>query len=224
MTTRGEATKDRISEQELRALFIDEFKENYKNLYYSIETPTREKYRFGKIFDEMRCGDGQSALLDMCIFKRKNGTYSRILNVEFKSQNPPREHIAKDILKLMADGGHGAFIHLLHSTDSGTFTNKNSGRNEVVGTGIFNKYHQSLSKFEGAWKDENTVINFIVISLEGIMIHREIRKQDLNNLDEIFFMKDDCKCGNIKSVKDKGWINIDLTNEDKSLAPDFSQG
>ncbi len=36
---------DRISEQELRLLFIEEFKIANPELFYSIETPTTEKFR-----------------------------------------------------------------------------------------------------------------------------------------------------------------------------------
>lgn len=44
----GKKYVDRISEQELRLLFIEEFKKEYVNLFYSIETPTKSKYSFGK--------------------------------------------------------------------------------------------------------------------------------------------------------------------------------
>jgi len=38
----------RISEQELRFLFVEEFKKLCTDLFYSIETPTEDKYKFGK--------------------------------------------------------------------------------------------------------------------------------------------------------------------------------
>ncbi len=37
---KGTKLKNRISEQELRILFIEEFKKANKDLFYSIETPT----------------------------------------------------------------------------------------------------------------------------------------------------------------------------------------
>ena len=43
----------RISEQELRQLFIEEFKIEYNELFYSIETPTVNKYKFGKNLNEI---------------------------------------------------------------------------------------------------------------------------------------------------------------------------
>src|SRR5690606_21259062 len=44
---------DRLSEQELRQLFIEEFKDLHKDLYYSIETPTKTQYKFGKKFNDI---------------------------------------------------------------------------------------------------------------------------------------------------------------------------
>ena len=62
---------NRISEQELRLLFIEEFKIANSDLFYSIETPTQEKYKFGKTYADIEVNkDGRSASLDMCIFKR----------------------------------------------------------------------------------------------------------------------------------------------------------
>ena len=36
----------RISEQELRFVFVEEFKKEHPNLFYSVETPTENKYKF----------------------------------------------------------------------------------------------------------------------------------------------------------------------------------
>lgn len=189
---------DRISEQELRLLFIDEFKENYKNLFYSIETPTIFKHFFGKFYEDMKSdGTGQSASIDMCVFERVSDRYQRILNVEFKSKNPPIKDIAKDILKLMAEKHNGAFIHLLISSNAGTFCNSNQ-------TGIFNKYHQSFLKFQQNWIHDKS-IRFIIISLnQKVLIHREIKKEDLNNLRDIFFIESGCK--GINEVNTNGWM------------------
>lgn len=194
----GTKYKDRISEQELRLLFIDEFKENHKNLFYSIETPTIFKHFFGKQYEEMKSdGIGQSASIDMCIFERISDRYKRILNVEFKSKNPPIKDIAKDILKLMAEKHNGAFIHLLINSNAGTFCNSKQ-------TGIFNKYYQSFLKFQESWITDKS-IDFIVISLQQkTLVYRQIKKADLNNLKDIFFIESGC--GNIDSVNKNGWI------------------
>ena len=46
MKTQKKGVVDRISEQELRLLFIEEFKKTYSNFFYSIEVPTKLKYSF----------------------------------------------------------------------------------------------------------------------------------------------------------------------------------
>jgi hypothetical protein len=72
----------RISEQELRFLFIEEFKKSYPDLFYSIETPTKEKYKFGESYDEVKVNkNGQSASHDMCVFKRIPKKYERISEI-----------------------------------------------------------------------------------------------------------------------------------------------
>src|SRR5690606_33168291 len=71
----------RISEQELRFLFVEEFKILYPGLYYSIETPTENKYSFTNTTNEIKVGDGinkgKSASLDMCIFEKNSNNYKR---------------------------------------------------------------------------------------------------------------------------------------------------
>jgi hypothetical protein len=78
----GTKEKDRISEQELRQLFIEEFKVKHKNLYYSIETPTTNKFSFSNEMNEKKIADsintGQSALVDMCVFDKEKDSYKRI--------------------------------------------------------------------------------------------------------------------------------------------------
>lgn len=191
--------KNRISEQELRLLFIEEFKENSPELFYSIETPTIEKYNFGKSYGDIKVdNDGQSALLDMCIFERNTEGYNRILNIEFKHKNAGIKNIGKDVLKLVHENQEGAFIHLVDNTDRGTFCNKND-------TGIFNKLYKSFSDFQVNWNNENKSIHLIIISLkQKTIIHCSINKIDLIKLENIFFVNNDC--GNIEDINGNGWI------------------
>ena len=101
----------RISEQELRTLFIEVFKDINSKLFYSIETPTENRYIFGPSFKEIACDkNGRSALIDMCVFQREGKNYKRLLNIEFKYKNTVTENIAKDILKLICEEQDGAFI------------------------------------------------------------------------------------------------------------------
>lgn len=195
---KGTKHKDRISEQELRLLFIEEFKKENPELFYSIETPTVDKFSLGKSYESIQSNiEGQSASLDMCIFERVDNVYSRILNLEFKHKNTSIKNIGKDVLKLIHENQNGAFILLLENTDKGTLCN-------LKETGVFNKLYKAFSDFQLNWHSNNKSIHLIIISLkQKTIIHRKLNKQDLNHLKDIFFIESGC--GNIKEIKGNGW-------------------
>ncbi len=196
----------RISEQELRLLFIEEFKEAYPKLFYSIETPTVKKYKFGKYYDTLEINrKGQSALFDLCVFEWSKKHYQRKLNIEFKHKNVSIKNIGKDILKIIAEEQNGAYIHLLTNTDSGTLCNNN-------GKGVFNKLYRSFSDFEEFWNGHNKKIQLIITSLDQkTLIHNEIDKSNLTNLKEIFFINSGC--GDIEKIKGNGWRSFTANKE-----------
>lgn len=196
----GKKYVDRISEQELRLLFIEEFKKEYVNLFYSIETPTKSKYSFGKSDEDITSGiDGQSALIDMCVFERISTKYKRVLNIEFKNKNNAYKNIKKDILKLITENTDGVFIHLLKNTDNGSFCNDKN-------TGVFDKYRESFTSLKEKWNNENKSIQLIIISLkQKTIIHRVLKKDDLRNIESIFFLGNKPNCGNIKNIIGRGW-------------------
>lgn len=183
----------RISEQELRQLFIEVFKKEKSYYLYSIETPTENRYSFTnkdgliKIADD---DEGQAALLDMCVFTKKNkeSSYTRLLNIEFKHKNATKDNISKDILKLMHEKENGAFIILLKNSDNGTLINKG-------GTGIIDKLIESKkyhNKKPTKWNDgDKKYIELVILSLEEkekktelpFILHRTISINDLNTLD-----------------------------------------
>lgn len=198
---------ERISEQELRLLFIEEFKKSCPKLFYSIETPTEEKYKFGKTYKEIVQNVDvykTSASLDMCVFERKSNKYERILNIEFKHKNTKDKNIGKDILKLIREEQNGVFIHLLNSTDRGTLCNAKE-------TGVFDKLYKSFTDFKANWNNDNKTIQLIIMSLEikkgkptkPVLIHRKINKADLNNLKNIFFIESGC--GNMTEIQGNEW-------------------
>lgn len=195
---KGTKEKNRISEQELRFLFIEEFKKCNPELFYSIETPTVDKFEFGKSYETIKSDkDGQSASLDMCVFERVLGSYERVLNIEFKHKNAAIKKIGKDVLKLMQENQNGAFIHLLDNTNIGTFCNNRE-------TGLFNKFYKSFSDFQSFWSNDDKCIQLIIISMkQEALIHRKIYKEDLKNLKDIFFIESGC--GNITEIKGNGW-------------------
>ena len=113
----------RISEQELRFVFIEQFiqycEANNWDAYYSVETPTKWKYRFsGEEKPHKTDGsDGQSAMVDVCIHDN-NG--KRLCLIEFKAGNPDKFCYVKDLVKLYEEGKLGFFVQLLESQNSGT--------------------------------------------------------------------------------------------------------
>ena len=183
----------RISEQELRLLFLEEFKVNYRDLFYSIETPTVKKYRVDNGGNMSLDPKGRSASIDVCIFEREKKGYWRLLNVEFKHENREGSDIKKDMLKLVAEEANGLFIQLLDNTNSGTL--RNSGK-----TGVLDKLHKSLCCFcskigngsnrEEYWAREEKYISVVIMSLEEkTLVFRDIKKGDMrcSGLEKIFF-------------------------------------
>ena len=197
---KGTKLKDRISEQELRLLFIEEFKKANQDLFYSIETPTVDKFKVGKEYKSIKTdNEGQSASLDMCVFERNSNKYERLLNIEFKHKNASIKKIGKDVLKLMQEKQNGVFIYLLENTNSGTLRNVSKTRE-----GVFDKLYKSFTDFKSNWNNENKSIQLIILSLkQEMLIHRRIFKTDLDNLKEIFFI--DKACGNMTEKKGKEW-------------------
>lgn len=192
----------RISEQELRFLFVEEFlREPNNGYYYSVETPTKEKYKFGKTNDDIKIdASGRSASIDMCIFsKDKDNRYKRLLNIEFKNANASKKSISKDILKLMHEEENGAFVLLLKNTDDGTLKS------------VFEKFSSSVDThlLKDCWSKNESFIEIIILSLEiktnnngtPFLIHKKIKC--LDNLKSIFSI--DGSLGNIEHVKKNGW-------------------
>ena len=93
----------RISEQELRFAFVEEFncycEENSKNLFYSVETPTKEKYSGFSDVPKQDDG-GRSAEFDMVIYDEN---LNRVCLIEFKANNADKVDHEKDFLKLDVD-------------------------------------------------------------------------------------------------------------------------
>jgi hypothetical protein len=182
-----------VSEQELRLLFVEEFKIKYPNLFYSIETPTVGKFKLGNSYDTIRTDlKGQSASHDMCIFERILDQYKRILNIEFKYRNSGIKNTGKDILKLMKEEQNGVFIHLLENTNSGTLIS------------VFEKLYRSFYDFQAHWSNENKSLELVILSLkQKKLIYCRIHKADLIHLKEIFLVEKGS--GNILSFKGGNW-------------------
>ena len=132
----------RISEQELRFLFVEQFNafcaENNLKWYYSVETPTEYKYIFTDKDDPHKDDKGQSAMVDLCIHNEK---FERVALVEFKALNPDEFCYNKDFCKLDAEKEckpelETFFIMMVKKTNTGTYGNirkkiENKGENTV---------------------------------------------------------------------------------------------
>ncbi|QGP92588.1 hypothetical protein MGLY_19740 [Neomoorella glycerini] len=86
----------RISEQEARFIYASVLT-RASRYFFSVETPTGEKYSFTDGAVNQR-----SALSDLSLYTFGNGFHKQA-NVEFKAGNPPVDHIKKDIEKLVRE-------------------------------------------------------------------------------------------------------------------------
>lgn len=114
----------------MRFIFVEQFnkycEKNSWNAYYSVETPTEEKYIFSKKGDK-NCpykvdgeeNGGQSAMIDLCIHDDK---FERIALIEFKALNPKKSAFAKDFCKLSNEPKSTAtfFVMIVKSHDDDT--------------------------------------------------------------------------------------------------------
>jgi len=182
----------RISEQELRFLFVEEFlKEPNNGYYFSVETPTEMKYKFGKTNDNIKIDPaGRSASIDMYIFNKcSENKYHRLLNIEFKNANASQKSISKDILKLMHEEENGAFVLLLKNTDGGTLINLGETRRGVIDKLVqsFNVHKLKEVHWNGG---EDKYIELVILSLqlnnlkekEPFTRYRKIFKKDLDSI------------------------------------------
>lgn len=121
----------RISEQELRFIFVETFNEycdEKLDWFYSVETPTKDKYKFtenGKNLDKPKRGEGQSANFDLTISNDKGELLALI---EFKAKNTKPFSYAKDFCKLWnpKEGNSNVlryFINVLDKADKNTSDN-----------------------------------------------------------------------------------------------------
>ena len=169
-------TERRVSEQELRFLFVEVFKQKYPKLFYSIETPTFERFKLGKFLDLFKSDEGRSASHDMSIYYKATGSYTRLLNVEFKHSNSKIENTAKDILKLICEEQNGVFIHMLENTDSNTLNS------------VFEKFQTSFTKFAEKWKHDK-YIEIIILSIDKkqkkLIYHKIDKSSDIETVFKI---------------------------------------
>lgn len=118
----------RISEQELRFVFVEEFNKYCSakkwDAYYSVETPTSKRYDFSnKEKKPCKVDDtkGQSAMVDFSIFLKEQDKLTRVALIEFKALNPDKQSYMKDYVKLLnEDQKFVYFIMIVKSANDRT--------------------------------------------------------------------------------------------------------
>lgn len=131
-------TVTRISEQELRFTFVEVFNAycDQKNLdlYYSVETPTKDTYiNFADSKKEpQRDDDGRNAEFDLVIFDEQN---NRRCLVEFKANNASEHDHCKDFVKLNNpnEGDNDVLRYFIEVIKSYTENGDNSTVNSLKG-------------------------------------------------------------------------------------------
>lgn len=117
----------RISEQELRMVFVEQFNKYVAanrdwNVFYSVETPTMDTYAdFSK--NPHQDDDGRSGNIDLSIH---NVEGKRICLIEFKALNPDKIDYEKDFVKLNNKTENvdlTYFVQIVDNHDSGTYDN-----------------------------------------------------------------------------------------------------
>lgn len=124
----------RISEQELRFVFANEFNNfcevnNCVDLFYSVETPTEDSYTFsenGKKINPI-VGRGQSGNFDFTIYMLEKGRYIKIALIEFKAGNISTQAYKEVESKLYnrKEGSAARFLIHLVEDDISKTTNGN---------------------------------------------------------------------------------------------------
>ena len=119
----------RISEQELRFLFVEKMARS-TNLKYSIEAPTLDIYNFSG------SGNKRSGNIDLVIYNEEG---QRAAIIEFKALNPSKTCFSKDFAKLgNPNEGEDAlryFIHVVEACNQDTIDaieSKSHNKNDNV--------------------------------------------------------------------------------------------
>lgn len=158
----------RLSEQELRIACINAIQtsKNYYDLYFSIETPTKEMH--------MQSGTTpMSARFDLSLYLKENGEFYPVANIELKAHNASDVNISKDLLKLIKELKVGAWFHVLQNCNRGTLLT------------LFNKFTKSLTDLKDYTGlkvlPEKSILFTITVIDKRFMISRILDADELTN-------------------------------------------
>ncbi len=176
---------DRISEQEARFLYVSLL--NTTNYFYSVETPTEKTYQ--------QTGDKPiSAASDLSLYINEYNTLKKVLNIEFKAHNPSKEHIEKDIEKLIKEDVPGCWIHLFKNVDSKTMKKL-----------LEEKIEESVKKFKNDVQGEKQILFSICIMNKKIGLQKLLNVKE-DNIEKFFKFDYSIKDGKLVIDDENGWI------------------
>ena len=170
---------DRISEQELRFVFVEQLilyaGKNNLDIYYSVETPTDKAYVFSKDKGGPKVDqNGVSARIDLVLYKKIGNEFKRKALIEFKARNPDAINYRKDICKLIneeSDNGCSKyFIHII-----------NVKKQERTLKKILDDKIINIDALKEEGKNINYRINYICFNLYNKTGHKFITGEIRNN-------------------------------------------
>ena len=184
----------RVSEQELRFLFVETFSKVCKEeeLYYSIETPTENKYKFfrnnNKVPQVNPPVGGKSASIDLTIYtKKENELPQRVAIIEFKKDGCSAHDIAKDILKLSMEP-NVALRYFILVSDSDTPLEKETGKS--LRKAFVDKFELFGCFDFSEQENRNQIFDWKEIAIRWHRLPSDNRKD--NNFTALFKYKNGC--------------------------------
>lgn len=161
---------DRISEQELRFIFVEQLnkyaKEKNIDLYYSVETPTKFYYRSARNGNEPGLNGTRSGKIDLTLYDRNENP---IAFFEFKSGSLASKirELKYDILKLIMEASYnnnclGYSLHLVKAS-----TNKVTNFDDHIKEAI--KIIEETPKDSKEYNEINEIKNSL--NIENLKTH-----------------------------------------------------
>lgn len=186
----------RISEQEGKILLCHILLQ--KNVVFSLETPTVEKYSF--------TGNRNiSGNLDLCIYEIRNNKYYRTNCIEYKAHNM-RKTYKTDFQKLLHEQGNNYFIHILQSADNYTLCSLKEKKSK--GKPVINKYLSDINDILKTKTDLNfnTITLYICVLSPFLIIKKKIHNSELIiSMNENDFFLDYCIKENSIIINNQNW-------------------
>ena len=169
------------------------------NYFYSVETPTNGTYRQTGKTDV-------SALSDLSVYvcvekdnsnNNKNNKekifFEKMVNVEFKANNPVKKDFMKDIEKIIKEKEHGNWFHLL----------KNVNKNTLPG--VFDKFIKSFENYKSIGTEKIILFSICILEKKWGMIkyfnYKPSLGKNITHFMEQFFCLS--RTTNLNNIEDK---------------------